>query len=435
MSEYRLNKDKLDDGNQMEYGMESGTGMGMPGENGKDSGKNKRQGFWKGVICGVLVSVCVVFAGSAVRSHITETNNEEIAASVSDVLTSDKMDEIQKIIDRYYLYEDEIDADALAEGIYKGYVEALGDPYTVYYTEEETTDLMESISGTYSGVGAALLQDADSQEVVISKVYKDSPAEEAGLKDGDVIYQVDDHVISDESLDEVVSWIRGEEGTDVTICVRRDGEELELTATRRVLETPTVEYEMKEDQIGYIYVTEFDDVTTDQFENALNDLESQGMQGLIIDLRSNPGGNVTTVTEMMNLILPKGTTLTIKDKYGNEETYSSDGTHEFTKPLVVLVNQYSASASEIFCGAVQDFGTGTIVGVTTYGKGVVQQIEDLGDGTSLKVTIAEYFTANGRSINGVGVTPDVEVEYEPDEENPDADNQLDKAMEVIREQL
>ena len=192
------------------------------------------------------------------------------------------------------MYEDEIDQDALEQGIYAGYVNALGDKYTVYYNEEETDALQESVSGTYTGIGAALLQNTTSNEVVISKVYKDSPAEEAGLKEGDVIYQVDDHTISDQSLDEVVSWIRGKEGTDVTLHVVRDGQQLELKATRKQLETPTVVYEMKENQVGYIAVSEFDEVTLSQFETALNDLEGQGMEGLIIDLRSNPGGNLDT---------------------------------------------------------------------------------------------------------------------------------------------
>ena len=221
----------------------------------------------------------------------------------------------------------------------------------------------------------------------------------------------------------------------MTLCVLRNGEEVELTATRDIIEVQTVSSEMKDDQIGYIAVSEFDSVTYDQFEAALNDLESKGMQGLVIDLRGNPGGSLTTVTDMLKLLLPEGTIVSTKDKNGNTEEITCDGKHEFTKPLAVLVNQYSASASEIFSGAIQDYGTGTIVGMTTYGKGVVQQLMDLGDGTCLKVTIAEYYTPSGRSINGTGVEPDVEVEYEYDENNPDADNQLDKALEVVQGEL
>ena len=193
--------------------------------------------------------------------------------------------------------------------------------------------------------------------------------------------------------------------------------------------------EMKDGLTGYIGVSEFDSVTYDQFEEALGDLEAQGMQGLVIDLRGNPGGSLTTVTDMLKLLLPEGTIVSTKDKYGNTEEITCDGSHEFTKPLAVLVNQYSASASEIFSGAVQDYGTGTIVGTTTYGKGVVQQLMDLGDGTCLKITIAEYYTPSGRSINGTGVEPDVEVKYEYDENHPEADNQLEKALEVVKSEI
>ena len=192
---------------------------------------------------------------------------------------------------------------------------------------------------------------------------------------------------------------------------------------------------MKDGKIGYIAVSEFDDVTYDQFKTALDDLEAQGMQGLVIDLRNNPGGNLSTVTDMLKLLLPEGIIVSTKDKYGNTDEITCDGSHEFTKPLAVLVNQYSASASEIFSGAIQDYGIGQIVGMTTYGKGVVQQLMDLGDGTYLKVTIAEYYTPNGRSINGTGVEPDVEVEYEYDAETPEADNQLEKALEVVNGEI
>ena len=251
----------------------------------------------------------------------------------------------------------------------------------------------------------------------------------------DVLLEVDGKNIQGEDLNTVVSYVKGEKGTEVTLTVLRDGEEVEATAVRDTIEVQTVEYRMMDDQIGYISVSEFDDVTYDQFKTALDDLEGQKMQALVIDLRNNPGGNVETVTDMLKLLLPEGPIISIKDKNGNTEEMTCDGENEFTKPLAVLVNGYSASASEIFSGAVQDYGTGTIVGTTTYGKGVVQQLISLGDGTCLKVTIAEYYTPSGRSINGVGVTPDVEVEYQYDQNNPEADNQLDKAVEVLGQQL
>ena len=246
------------------------------------------------------------------------------------------------------------------------------------------------------------------------KVYEGSGAEEAGFKVDDILYKVDGKDISGEDLSEVVSKIRGDEGTTVELTVLRgdDGEEYTATVTRKIVQTDTVYHEMKEDKIGYIQVTEFDDVTTDQYKEALEDLENQGMKGLVVDLRNNPGGNVDTVTDMLDLMLPEGTTLSIKDKQGKESVYESDDEHQFTKPLVVLVNENSASASEIFSGAIQTFGTGEVVGTTTYGKGVVQQIFDRKDGTSVKLTIAEYQIAGQFGIILKSGDSDIEVQYE-----------------------
>ena len=256
----------------------------------------------------------------------------------------------------------------------------------------------------------------------------------AGVKDGDILYKVEDMEVTGVDLTEVVTHIKGDKGTKVNLTVLRgaDNEEITLTAVRDKVEVQTVAYEMLDDGIGYIQVTEFDSVTTEQYENALEDLENQGMKGLVVDLRSNPGGNVSTVCDMLDLMLPEGLIVYTEDKNGNTEEAFSDEEHQFTKPLVVLMNEYSASASEIYAGAIQDYGIGQIVGTQSYGKGVVQQIYDLGDGTSLKITIADYYTPKGRNINGTGITPDVEVEYEIDESNPEVDNQLEKAIEILK---
>ena len=210
-------------------------------------------------------------------------------------------------------------------------------------------------------------------------------------------------------------------------------EEYTATATRKLVEVHTVEHEMKSDGIGYIRITEFDSVTYDQFASALEDLENQGMTGLVIDLRNNPGGNLDTVCDILDLILPEGTIVSTKDKNGEGEAYTSDEEHKLEIPLSVLTNGNSASASEIFAGAVQDYGVGTLVGTTTFGKGIVQQIFPLTDGTSIKLTISEYFTPKGRNIHGTGIDPDVEVEYEYNKEDPEADNQLEKAIEIVKE--
>ena len=399
-----------------------------------------KKSFIKGALSGALIMLLIVILGSGVWKAVSVrmAGGEAEAAQISaESETDKKLNMLSNVIDQYYLYGDDIDEKAMLDGIYNGYASGLGDPYTVYYNEEQTKDLLESTTGEYSGIGATLLQNYQTRQVTIGNIYKDSPAEEAGLKTGDILYQVDDHVIDKEDLSEIVSWIKGEEGTEVALHVYRgeNAEEVVCTATRRKIETQTVEYEMKEDQIGYLRILEFDTVTLKQFENALTDLENQGMKGLVIDLRSNPGGNLDTVVDMLRMILPEGTIVSTKDKDGNVIEEKNEEDHEFKKPLAVLVNQASASASEIFAGAVQDYGVGKIVGMTTYGKGVVPQLVNLGDGTCLKVTIAEYFTAAGRSINKKGITPDVEVEYVADPDHEDADNQLDKAIEVVTEGL
>ncbi len=385
----------------------------------------------KGFLAGLLTAAVLLAGAFGIRYVLELTGGDYTGGLVSEEDVQDKLDKINAVISKYYLYEDEIDTEDLVEGIYAGYAASLGDPYTAYYDEETTREFMKSISGEFGGIGATVSKKADEDEILISEVYEDSPAEQAGLKEGDVLLQADGHTVSGQDLDTVVSWISGEPGTDVELHILRDGEEMDVTVTRDVIETKTVEYEMKKEGIGYIRVEEFDKVTYDQFKAALDDLEGQGMNSLIIDLRGNPGGQLTTVTDMLKLFLPEGVIVSTKDKYGNTDEITCDGDHEFKKPLAVLVDGRSASASEIFSAAIQDYGVGTIVGTQTYGKGVVQQTIDLGDGTCMKVTISEYYTPSGRSINGTGVTPDVEVEYEYDEEDPERDNQLEKAIDTV----
>lgn len=296
--------------------------------------------------------------------------------------------------------------------------------------------MAESLSGEFGGVGALMSQDRETGVITVLQVYEDSPAQKAGMQDGDVLYKVDGEDVSGRELTEVVNLVKGEKGTDVTLTLLRGdaGDEIELTVTRDTIEDQTVTYEMKEAGVGYIRVAEFDTVTYEQYKEALEDLEAQGMEKLVIDLRSNPGGNLETVCDMLDLMLPEGLIVYTEDKDGRREEYTSDAEHQFDKPLAVLVDGYSASASEIFAGAIQDYGLGQIVGTRSYGKGVVQSIFDLKDGTSVKLTIAEYFTPKGRSIDGEGITPDVEVEYVYDEADPQADNQLEKALEVLAQQ-
>ena len=381
-----------------------------------------KKNFLQGALFGALIMLC----GTGVVSCGIRLSE--------DASSEEKLSVLKGLIDENYIGD--VDEEALEEGIYKGYIQGLEDPYSVYYNEEETKDLYETTEGEYSGIGAVLSQDLESGVITLVQIYEDSPAAKAGLKDNDILTKVGDIEVTGMDLSEVVTYIKGEKGTDVDLTVLRgeDAEEITVTATRDTVEAQTVKYEMLEGQTGYLSVSEFDSVTYAQYEEALNKLTDQGMTGLIVDLRNNPGGNLNTVCEMLDMVLPRGTIVYTEDKDGKRETATSDDEHQINVPMVVLVNGNSASASEIYAGAIQDYGIGKIVGTQTYGKGVVQQIFDLGDGTSVKLTIAEYFTPNGRSIDGEGITPDVEVEYEADENNPEADNQLEKALEVMKEE-
>lgn len=379
----------------------------------------KNHSFFKGALAGALV---VLLAGGVVSCSVFKSEENQ------------KMELLNSLIDRYYIGD--VDETDLSEGVYKGYIEGLGDPYSVYYDEEETKQMSESLSGEFGGVGALMSQDRETGVITVLQVYDGSPAQEAGMRDGDTLYKVEGEEVTGEDLSDVVSKVKGEKGTQVTLTVLRadTGDEEELTITRDTIEAQTVSHEMKENNVGYIRITEFDTVTYEQYKEALEDLEDQGMERLIVDLRSNPGGNLDTVCDILDLMLPEGLIVYTEDKNGEREEYTSDEENQFDKPLVVMMNGYSASASEIFAGAIQDYGLGQIVGTQSYGKGVVQSVFDLQDGTSVKLTIAEYFTPNGRSIDGEGITPDVELEYQYDENNPDADNQLEKAMEVVAQQ-
>ena len=387
-----------------------------------------KRGFLKGVLCGTLVTLVV--AGAA-GMYLKNTGYGETI----DKKTARKLEQIKDIIDDSYLKGDEIKESDLENFLLKGYVNGLKDPYSVYYNEEETKELYETTEGEYSGIGAVMSQNLETGVITMVNVYEDSPAEKAGFKNNDILYKVNGKDISTEDISKVVNKIKGEEGTEVTITDLRDGKEYEATATREKLEAHTIEYEMKEDHIGYVRVTEFDMVTYNQFVEAITDLKKQGMKGIIIDLRGNPGGNLSTVCQMLNYILPEGLIVYTEDKDGKREVMTSDEEHKLEMPMTVLVDGRSASASEIFAGAIQDYQLGTLVGTTTYGKGVVQQLFDLKDGTCLKLTIAEYFTPKGRNIHEKGIKPDVEVEYQYDKNNADADNQSDKEIEVVKEKM
>lgn len=409
--------------------------------------KNK---FIPGVLTGLAASLFIVTIALTIYVNKVDTgSNSQNQGSVSSSESTDdeqqrnidkKLEKLEALIDQYYL--DEVDEDAFADGIYKGLMASLGDPYTVYYTKDEFAALMESSSGVYCGIGATVSQDATTGIITVVKPFVSGPAYEAGVLPGDIIYKVNDEEVTGVDLSEVVSRMKGDEGTEVNITIVRDTENdpIDLTIERRQIEVPTIEYEMMDGDIGYISVSEFDEVTADQFINAVNDLDKKGQKGLVIDLRNNPGGLLDIVVKMLNRLLPKGLIVYTEDKYGEREEFYSDDKESFDKPIVVLINGNSASASEIFAGAVQDYGVGTLVGTTSFGKGIVQSVIPLYDDTAIKITVSKYYTPKGRNIHGTGIDPDIEIDL-ADElkkqvviEKSD-DNQLQKAIEVINDKL
>lgn len=293
---------------------------------------------------------------------------------------------------------------------------------------------MQETEGIYYGIGAYLMLDPDTGLGKVSGVIENTPAEEAGLRADDLIYLVDGETTMGLELSEIVARVKGEEGTTVHLTIYREGETdyLEIDVERRKIEAPTVKYEMLKNNIGYIQITEFDEVTTDQFTEALAVVKGSGAKGLILDLRGNPGGSLNTVIDIARQLLPKGLIVYTEDKYGERDEYNCDGKRELDIPLVVLVNGNSASASEILAGAIKDYRKGVLIGTTTFGKGIVQRVLPLTDGTALKLTISAYYTPNGNNIHGVGIEPDIVCEFDGDAYYDDGvDNQLERALKEL----
>ncbi|MDE5965693.1 MAG: S41 family peptidase [Lachnospiraceae bacterium] len=390
------------------------------------------------------LSICTGCNYQTVKDKImtgtsTESSGAKSELSMHDV--EDKVEEIQELIDdNFYFGTDEAEFD---EGIYKGLLQSLDDPYSVYYTKEEFEDLQQETSGEYVGVGVQVSQDAQTMLITVTRVFKGGPAEEAGMLKGDIVTAVEDWELNGEEVSDVVEKIKGEEGTRVNVTVYRESvkDYITLNMERRKVENPTVSYEMLSDHIGYIQVTDFYDVTKNQYIKAIEDLDSQGMEGLVVDLRDNPGGLLSAVVDMLDYMLPQGLLVYTEDKNGNiTSQFESSDKHQFTKPVTVLVNGNSASASEIFTGAMQDRGAATIIGTTTYGKGIVQRLFPLEDGSGVKLTISKYFTPNGNDIHGKGIAPDIEIDL-PDELKTksylehDEDVQLKKAIEELMQEI
>ncbi len=410
----------------------------------KKEKKKKNRSYMYGIMTGIWISIILFVAGNLIgwlvgRSALPVGNSSIISSSKEDVVTADttrKMMAIEDVIHKFYL--EEADTETLENGIYSGMIASLGDPYSTYYSVEELEEMEQDVEGIYYGIGAYVGIDTATQLPVISGVIEGTPAQEAELRDGDLIYMVDETLTQGMDTSDVVALIKGEENTTVHLTLIREGEDdyVEIDVTRRKVESPTVNHEMLENNIAYIQITEFDQVTIDQFTEALAVCKGSGMEGLILDLRSNPGGSLTAVCEIARKILPKGLIVYTEDKYGEREELTCDGENELQVPMVVLINDYSASASEILAGAIQDYEKGILMGTQTYGKGIVQRIISLSDGSAVKLTISNYFTPKGRNIHKVGVEPDVVVEFDGDAYyNEGFDNQLEEAKTYMKEQL
>lgn len=400
--------------------------------------------FVVGMILGVAISLLIVGIVYVAFSFqkVSDKQQETVSFQENSVITPESVKKLQALettINKYF-FLDKADNETLQEGLYKGLLSALDDPYTEYYSAEELEELMQDTEGIYFGIGAYVGLDSLTSLPKISGVIGNSPAEEADLRPNDLVYEVDGTSTYGLTLTEAVNLIRGPEGTQVELTIVREGagDYLHVTLTRRKVETPTVEYEMLEDDMGLISVSEFDDVTVDQFADALATVKGSGAKGIILDLRGNPGGSLSAVVSMCRMILPEGLIVYTEDKSGKRSEYTCDGSRKLTLPLVVLVDMNSASAAEIMAGAIQDHGLGTLVGTTTFGKGIVQQIVPFKDGSAVKITISAYFTPSGKNIHGIGIVPDVECEFDGEayygsENHPD--NQLEKAKEVLREKI
>lgn len=419
-------------------------GMNDLRRNAQPPRKKKSQGFASGMIIGavsafmaVILLILSVAAVCIAKGYIHIGVNGDVYIQSDAVTDSDgigsevegKLNAIDSVLESFYFGD--VDDETAKDNIYKAYLSSYGDKYTMYYTADEYKALKESTNGKFYGIGA-VCQLSGEGGVLLVDVYDNGAGYQAGLRSGDRVVNVDGRDITGMELSSAVALIKGDKGTSVTLEVIRGTERLTFSAVRDAVEAKTVSYTLLDNNIGYLSISQFEEVTTKQFKAAVEDLQSQGMKGLVIDIRNNPGGLLDTVVGMLKYMLPDGLIVYTEDKQGNRKEYKGQDNDEFNLPLAVIVNGNSASASEIFACAIQDYGKGTIIGTQTYGKGIVQTVKPLTDGSAIKFTIAKYFTPKGQDIHGKGVTPDMVVEYDTD---ADVDTQLDEAIKNVEAQI
>lgn len=406
-------------------------------ENRKRS--KKKSGFGLGIIVGVTLTIGVYLLLIMVNVASLPSFEGALYSKQEWSQFVTKANTISAILDAYYIKD--LDKEKMKDGMYYGLAAAVGDPYTNYLDKEKYSEFQEGSDGTYAGIGVSVLETQDGF-LQISQVFEGSPAEKAGLQGEDKITSVNGDYVGGLESRVVIKRIKGEPGSKVTLTIFRKSEtkSFDVDVTRAKIETPTVTSKMLEDKIGYIRLTGFEGVTQRQFLEHFNKLKADGMKSLVVDLRNNPGGRLDIVTGILEEFLPQGIITYTIDAQGNKEEHRTSNNIYYNEPLAVLVNGNSASASEIFTAAVKDYEVGTIVGTTTFGKGLVQTLYPLPDGSALKLTIAKYYTPKGNYIHGTGVAPDLEVqpldEYKYRTIIPeDKDPQLDAAKDVLKKQM
>ena len=420
---------------------------------------NNKNGFIKGLATGVACALLIGLIGffiyasgldfpkkdaqmkpTAVPSQGAEATGtpkpgNNLFSSVTDEELLAKLREIRNWLDNNSLYG--ATDETMVDSVYAGLMYSLGDAYAAYYNKEDMDAMMEETEGTYCGIGTLVTQNVYTGVISIVRPFKDGPAYKAGMKKDDIILLVDNIDVSTMELSEVVKLMKGEPKTPVDITVQRGEEQLVLHVIRDYVEVETVEYEMLENNVGYVRVTEFDDVTVEQFKKAIAELEKQNMTSLVIDLRDNPGGLVNSAVKMVDRIISTGVVVYTEDKDKSKSCEYATTAQHLDVPIALLVNENSASASEIFSGALRDYEKAILVGTNTYGKGIVQVITYLNDGSGIKFTISEYFTPKGIAVHGIGLKPDFEVELPEEVRNlsdipRDKDTQLQKAVEELK---
>lgn len=403
--------------------------------------EDKAQKIYK-IIMLIILTAFITFMITSLSMYTYFTNNPVYTLVTGEnTKTNTKLDnylsKIKSLIEKNYLWKDKIDENKLEEGAIAGYVEGLGDKYTEYISKEDMKEFKENIAGSFVGIGVYMIADKDTDKIIVYYPIPDSPAAKAGIKPGDAILSVDGVEYGYDDFSTIADNIKGKEGTKVKLVIERDKEKIDFEITRQKIETNPITTKMLDNNIGYLNLPSFDTDGAKKLKEKTDDLISKGAKSLILDLRNNGGGIVDESTDIADFFLDKNNTImTTKDNKGNEEITKSKSKKIYDIPLIILTNENTASASEILTGALKENQRAKIIGTRTYGKGVIQTVIPLSDGSGLKVTTAEYFTPNGTEINKKGITPDIEVKlpetvksiYAVKDED---DTQIKKAIEEL----